>query len=307
MDGVKCAESVLAGRLVPLLGPEMLVLADRGFPGFALWCRCAGTGCELLWRVSRSIRLGVDTVLPDGSGLAWWNPPQDMSAGKRAAAGLPERVRVRVVAGWIGVVDEAGVRRSESYRIVTTLLDDRRYPAGELIELYGRRWQVELMIKGLKCVQLGGGRPLRSRTVDGVLAEVWAGLCVQQVLRLEAAAAAADTDSEVRQIRFTALVTRLRDTVVRTAGRSTPVMDDRLRELRAATRQDTDALDVRIRRYDRVVKTWASKFPAKRPRHGGSWITLAYTVDTPTRTTPDPDETTRTQPQKLPTTSKINS
>jgi hypothetical protein len=288
VDGVRCGESVLAERLIPLLEPGMLLLADRGFPGFALWCRCAATDCQLLWRVSRSIRLGVDEVLPDGSALAWWNPPGDMSARKRLAAGLPERARVRVVTGWIGVIGPDGVRRSQPYRIVTTLLDHRRYPADELVRLYGRRWQVELMIKGLKCVQLGGGRPLRSRTLQGVLAESWAALCLHQVLRLQAATAAADTDSDIRQIRFTALVTRLRDTVVRTGGRSRRDITARLRELCLATAQDIDTLDLRIRRYDRVVKTWASKFPSKRPRHGGSWITLEYTIDTAPAPAPAP-------------------
>lgn len=44
------SEKALTVQLLPELGPEMLVLADRDFPGHDLWGQAAATGADLLWR-----------------------------------------------------------------------------------------------------------------------------------------------------------------------------------------------------------------------------------------------------------------
>jgi Insertion element 4 transposase N-terminal/Transposase DDE domain len=275
VDGVRTAESKLAGELVGLLDAGMLLLADRAFGGFQLWCRAADTEAQLLWRVTRSIPVRIEQVLPDGSGIGWWPASGDVSRRRRAELGLPDRVRVRILTGWITVIDAAGVRRSESYRLLTTLTDHQAHPAGELLRLYGRRWQVEVAIKGLKCGQQLG--MLRSKTLTGVFQEVWAALCVQQLLRLEAAAAAQDTEAQIARIGFAALVDRIRDAVVRTAGRRGAVAE--LARMRRAVRRDLTEVQIRIRCYDRVVKRRTSKFATKHDHHGGAVIHLQYVID----------------------------
>ena len=35
-----------------------------------------------------------------------------------------------------------GTRLGDGYRLITTLLDWRRYPAGELVRLYHQRWEI---------------------------------------------------------------------------------------------------------------------------------------------------------------------
>lgn len=278
-DAYRVGERALAERLVPSLRPGMLLLADRGFPGYVLWCRAAGSGAQLCWRVKGNTRLDVHQVLPEGSGLAWWRPSSsNLSAAARS--NLPEKMLVRVITGWITVIDERGVRRSESYRLVTTLIDHIEYPAPAVLQLYGRRWQVELMIKGLKCVQ--GAAQLRSRTPDGVRQEVWAWLCTHQLLRIEAACAAADASgpapAQVRQIGFTTLVQRLRDAVIRTGGRGQNP-DQALERLREATREDVTPADPRIRVYDRVIKYSVAKYRTKKPDQHGHAVHHEYTIE----------------------------
>jgi hypothetical protein len=292
---VDVGENTMAAGMAGGLRAGMLLLADRLFPGYPLWCRCTGTGADLLWRVSSSIWLPVTRVLPDGSALATWTAPRHLSARTRAAEHLPEQVTVRVVQGWITVTDAGGARRTEPYRLVTTLTDHDRYPAAELLRLYARRWTVELMIKGLKCVQHSPGQTLRSKTAATVHAEAWAYLCIHQVLRLRAAQAAhaAGPDTDIAAIGFTTLVSRIRDTIVRTAGRHGAAAA--LARLHTATTQDLTPPDIRIRRYDRVAKKPVSKFPSKKPHHGGSVITLDYTIDPYPNHNPQPQPTTTTQ------------
>jgi hypothetical protein len=278
-DGMEAGENTLAARLVGALRPGMLLLADRLFPGYALWCRAAGTGAQLCWRVQSNVALPVHRVLPDGSGLAWWRPSRSMRAADKA--GLPERVLVRVVSGWITVIHEDGARHSEPYRLVTTLLDHASHPAGDLVRLYGRRWQVELTIKGLKCVQ--GAARLRSKTPAGVRQEVWAWLCTHQLLRLEAARAAAEAGgpgpAEVRQISLVTLVQRLRDAVIYT-GRHRGSGPQVLADLRAATAEDVTPIDTRIRIYPRVVKRPVAKWASKKPHHRGRAAAYEFTITT---------------------------
>lgn len=265
-DAIGVGEASLAGRLLGSLREGMLLLADRGFTSYALWCDSAATGADLLWRIKRDVRLHVFQVLPDGSALAWWriSKPLRLEQGHR----LPPQVVVRVICGWVGVVDEHGVHRGEPYRLLTTLIDHQRHPAVEVVRCYGRRWQVEIAIKGLKTVQ--GAARFRSKTPDGVRQEMWAWLCTHQLLRVEAARAADQAagpgPAEVRQISFTALVRRLGDAVTLTGAGRSPAAST-LAELREATSEDITPTDTRIRVYDRVLRQPFGKYPTKRIHH----------------------------------------
>src|SRR5206468_2457860 len=73
---------------------------------------------------------------------------------------------VRVVEAEITVTTTAGTATGV-YRLITTLLDHRRYPADALIRLYHERWEIETAYLELKSSILGG-RVLRARTPTGV-------------------------------------------------------------------------------------------------------------------------------------------
>jgi hypothetical protein len=66
-------ETSLAPQVLSGLGPEMLVLADRGLAAVELWRQALLSGAQLLWRV-RTGRSGhalpVDRLLADGSWLS---------------------------------------------------------------------------------------------------------------------------------------------------------------------------------------------------------------------------------------------
>lgn len=180
-------EKTLTAQLLPRLGPGMLVLADRNFPGYQLWRDAAGTGADLLWRVGASFSLPVDTVLPDGSYLSRFKAPKEL-----ARKGAPDLI-VRVIE--YHLLDEDGAV-TEVFALATTLLDPTDAPARELAELYHQRWQVETAIGALKSQLKGDGVVLRSKTPDGAEQECWALLCAYHAIRemLVAAATLADQD-----------------------------------------------------------------------------------------------------------------
>ena len=90
-------------------------------------------------------------------------------------------LRVRIIECEITIITPAG-RRTGVYRLATTLLDHRRYPAGELSTLHHERWQIETAYLELKSSILGG-RVLHARTATGVEQEVYALLVTYQLLR----------------------------------------------------------------------------------------------------------------------------
>ena len=168
-------EQRLAQDLLGVLGPGMLVLADRNFASWKLWRAAAGTGADLCWRISASFTLPVLAVLPDGTYLSELRPP-------RTKDGPP--IRIRVIEYSVLTIDENGQEVSEVFALATTLLDPEQAPAIDLAALYHDRWQAETGIGDLKTEQRGGPETvLRSKTPDMVAQEFWAMLCVYQGIR----------------------------------------------------------------------------------------------------------------------------
>jgi len=138
-------EAPLARKLVPLLCEGMLLLADRAYDAAGLLAAVAVTGAHFLVRGSASRKPAVLEILPDGSYLS-----------------EIDGLKVRIIEADLDVTGADGTRIGDNYRLITTLLDWRRYPAGELIRLYHERWEIEVAYLALRHTLLGG-YVLRSR------------------------------------------------------------------------------------------------------------------------------------------------
>jgi Insertion element 4 transposase N-terminal/Transposase DDE domain len=220
-----CGERTLAGQLLPQLGAGMLLLADRGFYGYPLWTAAARTGADLLWRVTSSVNLQALRTLPDGSWLAHIDDPAAVRRrtarnGKRRRRGstLPPDtgplpgITVRVIEFGLAVTAGDGSTRTGRYRLITTLLDHRRYPAAALAAGYARRWAAETGFAELKTFLLGG-RILRARTPDLARQELWAALATCQLIRAVIALAAAGAGADPGRLSFTAALHAVRRTL----------------------------------------------------------------------------------------------
>src|SRR6516165_4803874 len=175
-------EKTLARDLIGQLGEGMLCLADRNFACWDLWRDAAATGAQLLWRIGASFTLPVDEILPDGTYLSRLKAPRKLR--KDGAADIT----VRVIE--YRLEDEHG-EVTETFTLITTLLDPVTAPARELAGLYKARWEIETALGSLKTQMKGSGVVLRSKTPDGVIQEIWALLCAYQAVRDLTAAAAA--------------------------------------------------------------------------------------------------------------------
>jgi hypothetical protein len=222
---VTTGEGKLAGQLTGRLQAGMLLLADRGFYSWQLWTACAATGADLLWRLQGGLLLPVVKALPDGSFLSVIQDPREKGNRyrknrKRRERGqppddgpLPGTVTVRVITFTVTADLDDGTRRTEPYRMITTLVNWRAYPAAELATAYARRWAVETAFRELKTCLRGKGRILRSRTPELARQEIWAYLTVYQAIRAVIAAAAAGAGLDPARVSFTTVLNAVRATV----------------------------------------------------------------------------------------------
>ena len=239
-------ETTYAPRLFGCLKPGMLLLADRNFAAATLIEQIGATGAELLIRCKDGRRLPPIRRLDDGSWLA------------RVGT-----VTVRVIDAEIVVLLAGdGARRTGRYRLVTTLVDEKRYPARELVELYHCRWEIETSYLELKSTILGG-RVLRARTPAGVAQEVYSLLIVYQALRTVIADTALVTGAiSPDRGSFTVALHTARDQVVHAAGVDDATTIDLVGRIGRAVL--ATPLPTRRRRSSpRVVKRAISKHRAK--------------------------------------------
>jgi hypothetical protein len=169
------AEQTLAPAVFASLGPGMLMLADRGFFGYALWKAAQATGAELLWRTKSNHVLPVERRLPDGSFLSSIYPTQkDRRHGSSA-------ITVRVIE--YSLSGEDSVEADTTYRLLTTVVDPRNAPAVELAAVYAERWEFETALDELKTHQRSPKVVLRSKMPGGVRQEAYGYLCVHYAIR----------------------------------------------------------------------------------------------------------------------------
>jgi hypothetical protein len=171
------------------MGTKVLVLGDRGLVSFTHMALLLERGLHGCFRLpkgqvvrgrgrashQRLQRLGQQDLL-----VAWQGRrrPKWMSQTRWQKLGLGQRtITLRQIAFRIC---RPGYRTHWAW-IITTLLDPQAYPAQDLVELYGRRWQVEVYFRDLK--QTLGMKRLRCRTLLGVQKEILMGVLLYNLLR----------------------------------------------------------------------------------------------------------------------------
>jgi hypothetical protein len=190
-------ETDYARQLLHLLRRDMLVLTDRGFDAAGFLHAIAATGARFLTRLTGTRKLAVAARLEDGTFLS------------RIGT-----LTVRVIEAEITVTCADGTRWCGRYRLATTLLNPRRYPAPTLIRLYHERWEHEVAYLALRHTLLNG-RVLRSKDPAGLEQEIWALLTTYQALR-RAMVTAAETKpgTDPDRASFTIALQTAIDTVI---------------------------------------------------------------------------------------------
>jgi hypothetical protein len=257
-------EQGMVGALLRHLDAEMFLLWDRGFFSYGLWQEVTARGVKILARVTGRLILEPIRNLADGSYLAQiYRTPDDR---RKDRGGIVVRV-IRYT-----LDDPQRVGHGDVHTLITNLFYEDLYPSKELIILYHKRWEQELVFDEQKTHQ-DPRRPtkpahLRSETPAGVIQEIYAvslGHFVIRSLMFEAAGSAGlDPDRLSFLGCFQILKCRLPE-----CNSSTPRrFEEWYRGLLWEMQQERTNDEVRRNRINpRVVKRKMSKFKKKRPEH----------------------------------------
>lgn len=256
------ADSNMAPPLLKHLRKGELLMWDAGFYSPANLKLVLRQEAHLLGRLAWSHKPMKTRALSDGSYLA------ELPIGRRGHTRL-YGLAVRIIEYKL-----RGVRstRHKKHRLVTTLTDERRYPAVELAELYHRRWELEVAIDELETHQLQQ-RVLVSQTPAGVVQEVAGLLMAHWLVRKLMFDAAAAAKVPPLRISFTGALKILRCRLGE-AGQ-TPAGQRRWWKRLVAEVASDEVLEPRRPRINpRVLKRTTFDFPKKKPRDRGPQPTM---------------------------------
>jgi len=150
-------ERALGRRLWRLLEKGCVLLADRGFCGFADYWALGQRGVDAVTRLHARRGPGARKIktLAKGGWLVEWKKtgaaPKWMTPKQWRA--LPDTLPVR----HIHVRAVIKGLRTQAFTLATTILDAKAYPAAAFANLYLRRWRTELFLRDIK-ITLGMDR-----------------------------------------------------------------------------------------------------------------------------------------------------
>jgi hypothetical protein len=159
------AEPALPLRTPGRAGAGMLLLMDGRPFSAAAWTATNGVCADRLWPLSPGVVLPEGPVLPDGSRLT-----------TLVDADAAAEYTVRVIG------DGDGDARPGFTPLVTSVLDHRAAPAGELVAVYDWRGPGASAFDGISTYQSGDRLVLRSKSPDLVRQELYAMLCVHHAI-----------------------------------------------------------------------------------------------------------------------------
>jgi len=205
-----------ASQLHPQMREGDILIADRAFESYAHAALLIGQGLHLIAPVhqrrkvdfrrrerrsgKRGQRLERQRLRRCGhcDQIVRWRKPQEKPPwmAQEQYGALPQTIEVREIKRQVRLA--TGLK--QSIVLVTTLLDEKSYPAGELLEVLKDRWAVEVNLRHLKTTMKM--EVLRSMTTQGIEKELWMFLIVYNLVRLVMLEASVRQGVEVRRISF---------------------------------------------------------------------------------------------------------
>lgn len=203
---------------------------------------------NLKWRVIKRLGPGDELVELTVSSVA-----------RRKDPTLPETFLARAI--------RYQRRGFQPQTLLTSMLDEKVFPADEIRTLYHERWELELGYDEIKTEMLRREEAIRSRSPEGVRQELWGILLAYNLIRLEMERIAAEAGVEPNRISFVTALRYIRDEWFWSYGTRTPgAIPGHLRKMRADIKRFLLPRRRNARRYPRAVKIKMSAYALNR-RH----------------------------------------
>ena len=253
-------ERVYAASLWDTVPDNSLVLFDRGHLQASVLVPLMSKGANRHWLTRGKSNTKYTSVRRLGAGDELVEFKVSTEA-RRKDTSLPTHFDARVV--------RYQRKGFQPQTLITSLLDDKLYPASELRSLYHERWEIELGFGELKTDMLERLETIRSKSPAAVAQELWGLLIAYNLIRLEIQRIAAELDVHPLRVSFLAA---LRECVLawKFAANSPPgsvpgslaTITDRMRQYvlppRRPERVFPRAVKLKMSNYARKVPTKSS-------------------------------------------------
>ena len=184
---------VVAGRRQPI-EPGATYVFDKAYVDYAWWRQLHEAGCCFVTRPKSNVPLRLLAMRP-------------VSERDRQEAGIESDWIVDLASqqhARLPILLRRIILRREDGRLLTILSNDIERPAGEIAELYRKRWQIELLFRWIK--QHLKVRRFLGRSENAIRLQIFAAMIAYLLLRI----AARNSRSGLLALRFADLVrTRL--------------------------------------------------------------------------------------------------
>jgi hypothetical protein len=197
--GKQTGEMALLREILSALDAGDIAVFDRYFCSFMMLAILKLQGVDACTRLHpcrdnkfcRTQKLGEHDYL-----VTWTRPPRPAWMSPELYERIPQTLTLREVEFNVHVP-----ARTETITVITTLTDPEAFPAEDIAELFGCRWNVELDIRALK-------QPLKldhvlCKTPAMVRRHLWVTLLAYNLIRKVTACAAAVHNKRPRQLGFT--------------------------------------------------------------------------------------------------------
>jgi len=188
-------ENTLARPLLKNLKKGDLLIADRHFAAAHFYFYYKSLGLEFLTKAHQRLKISRVKRVKSYSRndfIGWLKINKNYRSKDPR---LPAKVMVRFIKAVIRIRGERKV-----VWLVSSLLDNELYPASEIVQLYARRWRIEILFKAVK-INLSAD-VLRSLSPDGIRKEVAARLIAVNIVRMIMLEAAIENGVDPIRISF---------------------------------------------------------------------------------------------------------
>ena len=197
-------ERVLFRKLWPSLAPGDILIADNGFCSYAEFACLMKLDVDLIMaQREKSLNNKKLRQIADEDYIVEW-PRGEWERNWIDNAELPESLEVRAIT--FSYTSRDG--NASLKTLFTTLMDPTAYPRKKLIELYRRRWEIEMSFDDIKTEM--GLDMLKCKSPKQCRCELLIGLIAYNIIRAVMLDAARRAGLEPRRISFTGAVARIK-------------------------------------------------------------------------------------------------
>lgn len=252
----RTGEPTYARELWPSLPDHSLCILDRNYLAAPTLIPLAREGVQRHWltRAKKNTKWHVLGSLGRNDFLV---EMKVSATARRQDPSLPETWTVRAI--------RYQRKGFQSQWLLTSLLDPEGYPAGEIVDLYHERWEVEMAFDEVKTEVLDREEAIRSKSPKSIEQEVWGILLAYNLVRLEMERVANEAGVPPTCVSFITSLHLIRDECVWAASASPGAIPRHLRNLRANLARFILPPRRSDRSYPRAVKIKMSNYPRKRP------------------------------------------